>query len=49
MTMGLRLELRRRRRSLTVLALLVANALAAWPGRRAARLRIAAILRTERL
>ncbi|MDT4892515.1 MAG: putative transport system permease protein, partial [Pseudonocardiales bacterium] len=28
-------------------ALLIANALAAWPGRRAARLRIAAILRAE--
>ncbi len=28
-------------------ALMVANALAAWPGRRAARLRIAQILRAE--
>jgi len=28
-------------------ALLIANLLAAWPGRRAARLRIAHILRTE--
>ncbi|MFN2561643.1 MAG: hypothetical protein ABR571_10160 [Jatrophihabitans sp.] len=29
------------------LALVVANALAAWPGRRAAKLRIAHVLRTE--
>lgn len=28
-------------------ALLIANALAAWPGHRAARLRIAQVLRTE--
>jgi hypothetical protein len=39
----LRVELRRRWRSVVVLALL----LAAWPGRQAARLRVARILRAE--
>ena len=40
----LRIELRRRWRSL---ALLVANLLAAWPGQRAAGLRIGDVLRAE--
>jgi ABC-type lipoprotein release transport system permease subunit len=43
----LRLDLRRRWRSLLVLALLIATLLSAWPGKRAARLRVATILRAE--